>query len=269
MIKKTVVAGSFYPNDKNDLLNMLDTLVKVPVKVNEKKLFAIVSPHAGYDYSGQTAGAIYGVAKQYQYKNAIIIAPSHYNNSCDFFIGNYDFYQTPLGNLRTNKENIQKLIAKPGFSFMTSIDAKEHSLETQLPFLYYLNPEIKITPIIFVRQNLMNAKRLADYLLEFMDDETLLVISTDLSHFHDCKKAELIDNQLISYVKANDTDSLYVNIANKVIEACGYAGIMTLMFINRNISNVTIDNLTYSQSGKVTGDNDRVVGYFSCGYYKS
>ena len=269
MIKKPVVSGSFYPDDKNDLINILDTVVKKPDILNKNKLFAIISPHAGYSYSGQTAGAIYGEAKRFKYKNAIIIAPSHYHNSCDFFIGNYSSYQIPLGNLSTNRDNIQKLIAKPGFSFMTSIDAKEHSLETQLPFLYYINPEIKITPIIFVRQNLLNAKRLADYLLEYLDDETLLVVSTDLSHFHDANKAEAMDSMLIDFIKNNDTDGLFVGISNKVIEACGFGGILTLMFINRALNNVQIDNLTYTHSGNVTNNNDSVVGYFSCGFYKT
>jgi len=268
MIKRPVVAGSFYPDEKSALTELLGNLVKAPEKVNKNKPYAIISPHAGYEYSGKTAGSIYGIVKQFKYKNAIIIAPSHYNNSCDFFIGNYGSYQTPMGDLKTNQEIIQKLIAKPGFNFNTSIDSKEHSLETQLPFLHYINPDLRITPIIFVRQNLLNAKRLADYLQEFLNDETLLVVSTDLSHFHDSNEAEMMDNKLIELVKNNDTDSLYVEIMNKKIEACGFGGILTLMFANRAQNNVMIDNITYTHSGKITNDNTRVVGYFSCGFYR-
>jgi AmmeMemoRadiSam system protein B len=268
MIKKSVVAGSFYPDDKNSLNSLLNNFVKAPKEINHNKMYAMISPHAGFVYSGQTAGSIYGVAKKYNFKNAIIVAPSHYNNSCDFFVGNYDYYQTPLGNLRTNKEIIQKLIAKPGFSFMTSIDAKEHSLETQLPFLYYINPDIKIVPIIFVRQNLLNAKRLADYLLEYITDDTLLVISTDLSHFHNATRAQEMDKALIDFVQNNDSDGLYVSISNKIVEACGFGGILSLLIINRTLKNIQMDCLTYSHSGFTTDDHNSVVGYMSCGFFR-
>jgi len=268
MIKKPVVAGSFYPNEKSALANLINTLVKTPDKVN-KKPFAIISPHAGFDYSGKIAGYIYGVVKHYKYKNAIIIAPSHYSNSCDFFIGNYSAYHTPIGDLKTNQETILKLIAKPGFNFNTNIDSKEHSLETQLPFLKYTQPDIKITPIIFVRQTLLNAKRLAAYLQEYLDNETLLVISTDLSHFHNSKEAEVMDNRLIGHIKNTDIDALHVEIANKQIEACGFGGLLTLMFINRNMTNVKIDYINYTHSGNITGDKTKVVGYFSCGFYRT
>jgi hypothetical protein len=228
-----------------------------------------VVPHAGYVYSGQTAANMYNIAKQFAYKKAIIVAPSHYSNACDFFIGDYQAYQTPLGTLHTDRDIIKNLSAKPDFAFDKSVDVKEHALETQLPFLYYILPDIKIIPIIFVRQNLLNAKRLCDHLVELIDEETLLVISTDLSHFHNAEKAEEKDRLLIEYIKRNDIDGFYDALKQRKIEACGFGGLLTLMYMRNTLGNVEIDDFCYTHSGHVNKDNNQVVGYLGCGLYRS
>jgi hypothetical protein len=169
--------------------------------------------------------------------------------------------------MKTNKEKVTQLLSKQGFHFDERVDTREHSLEVQLPFLYYINPDIKLIPIIFCKQNLENAKILSKNIQEIIDDDTLLIISTDLSHFHNASRAEVIDNNLIELFTKNDINGLYDSLANRRCEACGFGGLLTLMYLIQSMSNVCIDHLYYTHSGKVSGDNSGVVGYFSCGVY--
>ena len=283
MIKNTVLAGTFYPKEETTLTKMLDKFfsnkegnISLP---KEKKLFAIIAPHAGYNFSGATAAQIYQVVRHYDFKNAVIIAPSHYSSSCDFFLGKYTGYETPLGVIQTNSNMIEKLKSKKGFYFDQSVDMREHSLEIHLPFLKYINPEMKILPIIFVKQNFNNAKVLSDYLIDILDEETLLIISSDLSHFYKAKIAEEMDKRLIDHIQNFDIEGLQEDLTNKKVEACGFGGILTLLHLiknyqnnpnnNGNVTSIEIDNINYTHSGLTSGDIKQVVGYLSCGFYKS
>jgi len=268
MIKKTTVAGGFYPQDRQELHTQLTSYFnKAKPTQQAKRLFALIAPHAGYMYSGQTAANIYKIAQQYAYKTAIVIAPSHHYNHIDFFIGDYSEYETPLGNLQVNTELTQKLLTNPEFRSDKGIDAREHSLEVQLPFLHYINPEIKLVPIIFAKQTVENAQKLAEYLSTIYTEDTLIVVSTDLSHFHSASTAEQKDGLLIECIKDLDIEGLYRNLANRSCEACGYGGILALLYMARAMQGVEVGDVSYTHSGKVTGDNSQVVGYLACGFY--
>ena len=263
MIKRSVVSGAFYPNNPVELKSMLENFFyKASNTPLTSKPFGIIVPHAGYIYSGQAAANIYHSLKNYHYKTAVIIAPSHMTDHIDYFVGDYDGYETPFGAIKTNQELIQSLLKNTEFKFDPIVDSREHSLEVQLPFLYHLNPDIMIVPIIFCRQNLTNAEKLSKYLSKIMDEDTLIVVSTDLSHFHDAKKAEEIDQKLINYVVNKDISELYNALADRKCEACGFGGILTLLYLMQSMPNAKIDNLYYTHSGRVSGDNSRVVGYF-------
>jgi len=281
MIKKSVIAGSFYPANKSHLEKVLkkkfnvaerqeelferETLLSSKARVCNKTPFAIVVPHAGYVYSGQTAANVYNLISMHFFKKAIILAPLH-RGVCnfDFHIGNYDAYETPMGLLYTNKKDKATLLSKPGFGSNEGIDKTEHSLEVHLPFLSYLYPKIEIVPILFCNQNIHNAEILSNYIHELMEPETILIISTDLSHFYDSITAELMDKELIEYFKINDIDTFYNLIKKRKIEACGYGGLLSLMYLNKKYKDISISRTYYSHSGEVSHDTKRVVGYFSC-----
>lgn len=271
MIKKTVVAGSFYPQDKNVLNNMLEVFFnksKEKSIIEYKKIFALIVPHAGYIYSGQTAANAYVHILDQGFKNAIIIAPSHYSGNCDFSIGSFEKYETPLGMLSSNQDVINYLQSKDGFGWSEYAENREHSLEVQLPFLYYINPEIKIIPVIFCRQTYENAIRLSEYISEIVNDDTLIVISTDLSHFHHAKVAQDLDFTLIKHIENNDIEQFYFDLINGKIEACGFGGVIALMNLINKYSGCSVNHLKYTHSGLITGDNSQVVGYCSGVYYK-
>ena len=263
MIKQTVVSGTFYPDNAVELKAMLDLFFsKVSDAPITSKPYGVIVPHAGYVYSGQVAANIYYLIKKYDYKTAVIIAPSHHTNHITYFVGDYDGYETPFGTLKTNKEVVQKLLKNQEFKFDPIVDLREHALEVQLPFLHYLNPEIKIVPIIFCRQNIQNAQKLSGFLSGIMDTDSLVVISTDLSHFHHAKKAEEIDQKLIDYTLNMNIDGLNNALIYRECEACGFGGILTLLYMMQSKPNAKIDHVCYTHSGKISGDNSRVVGYF-------
>ena len=272
MVKKTVLAGTFYPKEKPALTKMLDKFFlkasEIQYEENEKKLFAIIAPHAGYVFSGQIAAHIYNVVRKHKFKNAIIIAPSHYSNCCEYFIGKYDTYETPIGDVKTNKTMIGKLQNKKGFAFDQSVDLREHSLEIHFPFLRYIDPELRVVPIIFVKQNNTNAKLLAEHIKDLLDDDTLLIISTDLSHFHKSTIAETKDGLLIENLKNIDTEGFLENLSAKKIEACGYGGLLTLLHTLKNYETAEIGNIQYTHSGYTSNDFKQVVGYLSCAFYR-
>jgi hypothetical protein len=273
MIKKTVVAGSFYPDDPNILQQMLQGFFTQAEKDSvapppDKKLYTIISPHAGYIYSGQSAAYIYMVASHYSYTKAVIISPSHRCQHLDFFVGDYEAYETPLGAIKTCRDSINHLLSKPDCRFDDFVDTREHSLEVQLPFLKFIFPEILIVPIIFCRQSIDNAAKLMSYIHEILDPQTLIVISTDLSHFHDALTAEKIDSLLIDSLKKNEYISLNDHLIKRKCEACGFGGILTAMMLSEKFPATQMDCFRYTHSGMACGDNKSVVGYLSCGYFK-
>ena len=271
MIKKPVVSGIFYPNNESKLKSMLNSYFEncQHDRTIEKKLVAIISPHAGYLYSGQTAAHSFHLAKKHDFKTAIIIAPAHSNVSGDFFIGDYEEYETPLGNLKTDRFSIEKLLDIHGFSYDTKTDLKEHSLETQLPFLYHINPNVKIIPIIIKKQSFENARKLAIILNDLYTEDSLIVISNDLSHFHNAQEAEKMDKLFIEYIINKDINCIERDLISRKIEACGYGGILTLLHFIKNIDNVSVTNDSYTHSGYVSKDFNSVVGYFGCGVYRN
>ena len=264
MIKYPVVDGAFYPKERDTLARVIDDFITKQPPDAHGKPKAIVVPHAGYIYSGQIAAFAYQRAMGHGYKDVIVISPSHHYSNKDFFVGDYDAYDTPLGQIKTNKEKIMQLKQHPEFIFDPQVDSSEHALEVQLPFIKHLLPEAKIVPIIFMRQNRANAKKLAEYLIDILDSETLLVISTDLSHFHRASVAEHKDKTLIEHFLKNDIDGLYDLLVDRRVEACGFGGILTQMYLINTFKNTKIENVSYTHSGNISGDNSSVVGYFSC-----
>jgi len=270
MKKKTVVAGSFYPKEKELLLKMLNYLFlqakTTPISKHQKPL-AIVVPHAGYIFSGQIAASAYTMIQGYDYKKVVLIAPSHTNHDHPFFIGKYEEYETPFGNIKTEPQLINYFLAKKEFCFDTFIDKKEHALEVQLPFIYYLNPEIFLIPILFCQQELSHALLLSNYLNNIYTEDTLFIISTDLSHYHSATTAEKLDQTLIKDFAKLDLYSLVNNYNQQRIEACGIGGILTIVDLATRLGNVAIYGINYAHSGMFSGDYTQVVGYFSCGLF--
>lgn len=272
MIRNPVVAGSFYPENSSILRNMVNEyLQKAIVKEKQRDILGVISPHAGYVYSGQCAAFSFNAIKKKDFDLAVIIAPSHRFADFDFSLGDYDEYLTPFGGVKVAKNIVNEL--KDKYNMRTSFHAHniEHSLEVQLPFLQQIKPNAKIVPIILGEQNPENSRRLARILAEYFKDrldKTVFIISSDLSHYHDNRIATEMDKGLSENFEDLNINKMEEDFQLNKIEACGMGGILTLMNFAKELNYSNPKILDYRNSGEVSGDYKQVVGYLSGCVYK-
>lgn len=268
-VRPPQVAGYFYPSDPEKLrkdLRLLLDVTKSKEKIN--RIFGIVSPHAGYVYSGKTAAHAYNLLVGKKYKRVVIISPSHaeYFPGVSIFEG--DAYETPLGILKVDRDFREKLETDDGTIFKGYEGHRgEHALEVQLPFLQTVLDDFKIVPIVMGDQSNRNIDALAKKLSEVADDETLIVASSDLSHFHSKYQADKLDSVVEKRVREFDFETLQDDLNHHHCEACGGGPIVALMKAAR-LKNINHSMVIHrSDSGDVTGDNREVVGYLSAVIY--
>ena len=268
-IRPPQVAGYFYPSNPEKLrkdVKLLLDVTKPKEKVNN--IFGIVSPHAGYVYSGKTAAHAYNLLVGKKYKRVVIISPSHSEYFPGISIFEGDAYETPLGMLKVDKEFREKLETEDGIIFKGfEGHRREHALEVQLPFLQSVLEEFKIVPIVMGDQSRRNIDVLAKNLAEVADDETLIVASSDMSHFYSKSQADRLDSVVERRVREFDFDSLQNDLTDRNCEACGGGPIVVLMKAAKlkNIQHSMV--LHRSDSSDVTGDEKEVVGYLSAVFY--
>ncbi|MCK9329886.1 MAG: AmmeMemoRadiSam system protein B [Candidatus Cloacimonetes bacterium] len=274
MIKQTVVAGSFYPNDETELLKIFDNYFNQINIENFLKdfdidsLVGVIVPHAGYIYSGRTAAYAYKLMQNKDFESVVIIAPSHYSGFFDFSIGDYTQYETPLGNLNVNQDIVKKLLTYDKFCFSELAEKREHSLEIQLPFLKYIKPNVNIIPIIVGNQNYENSLYLSKVLNDVLDDKTMIIVSSDLSHFYKADVAEKLDRKFIELVQLKQVKDLWDNLINHNTEACGFGGVLTLLeFVRLRYNDFIVEKLNYTHSGYISNDFYQVVGYYSGAFF--
>lgn len=251
------VAGSFYPNGEKEIKRYIEHFNKNFELKNELSLNprAIIVPHAGYIYSGFTANIAYNLASKEDFKRVIVIGPSHRVYLEGASIALYDEYKTPLGNLQIDLGFSKKLIEE--YNFLEFYDElhKEHSTETQMPFIKNYFDGLKVVELVYGKLDFKLLSKLIDKLLE--DKNNLLVISTDLSHFYTLKDANKLDNICLSAIANKD-----LKIFDSGCEACGGIGVKALInsAINKNLETKI---LHYCTSYDRTKDDKRVVGYTS------
>jgi AmmeMemoRadiSam system protein B len=262
-------AGYFYPGNKDKLNEQVESLFRT---IDTEKTFnhisGLVAPHAGYIYSGKTAAHAYNTIKEKSYKNVIIISPSHREYFQGNSVYNGDGYITPLGIVDVNKELVQKLTdnSKNIFKGIQG-HREEHGIEVHLPFLQFLLSDFKIVPVVMGDQSKIYIDELANKIAEILDDQTLIVASSDLSHFYPRYKANELDSVVEKRIGDYDYEGLYNDLEHKKCEACGGGPIVAMMksldIIKKNKSLV----LHRSDSGETTGDIKEVVGYLSDAIY--
>jgi len=268
-VREPSVAGMFYPASpeklKDEIRLMLDLTKSVDVFNNA---IGIVSPHAGYLYSGKTAAYAFNSITEKDFNTVIIISPSHreYFPGISIYCG--DAYKTPLGVVELNKPMIARLVADQKYIFEgTNGHKSEHAVEVQIPFLQMIKNDFTIIPIVMGDQRKMMIDGLAEKLAEVANEKTLIVASSDLSHFYSKDKADELDSLVEKRVSDFDFDSLQADLETGKCEACGGGPIVAMMkaaeLIQKNKSKV----LARTNSGDVTGDYSEVVGYLSAVIY--
>lgn len=258
-IREPAVAGSFYPSDKEELKSRLRNFVENCKLHDLPNLKGIVVPHAGYIYSGPIAGEGYRQLLNLNYSKLLrvfILAPSHYMYFSGASVGLFDSYKTPLGMVQVSRITADFLNEKD-FHFILDAHLEEHSIEVQLPFLQYILPHFEIVPILYSD---ISYKTLADTVERHMDDRSIIIISSDLSHYYPYEKAVKLDSNCNEAVEEMDLKKM------EKCEACGKTGIMMLIYLAKK-NGWKSKLIKYANSGDTAGPKSQVVGYASYAFY--
>ncbi|OQX81386.1 MAG: hypothetical protein B6D61_00770 [Bacteroidetes bacterium 4484_249] len=273
--RQPAFSGQFYPAEKNELTAMLDDLFSQAISKKKDNVLAIISPHAGYVYSGVVAATSFNqINPNKNYENIFVIASSHrayYEGASVYSPGNYI---TPLGEVKVNTDLANKLIDEnEDFSYVAKAHVSEHSLEVQLPFLQYImKTGFQIVPIVIGTQSEKVCKKMAEILKPYFNEKNLFVISSDFSHYPPYEEANSLDLKTADAIMTNSPDEFISTINDKndddvpnlATRACGWSSILTLLYITEDIPDVEYSHLLYKNSGDTDfGDKNKVVGYNS------
>lgn len=270
-IREPAVAGSFYPASPKSLSKQInDFLGAVPPKKIEGEITALITPHAGYIYSGQVAAYAYKLLTDNPFDKVIVIAPSHHVYFRGASIYAKGAFRTPLGLIPIDEDTSQKIMKEStAISFLPQAHVQEHSLEVQLPFLQTVLKDFQLIPIVMGDQNLENCKILSEALYRAIKGKKVLIVaSSDLSHFYSYHQAVKLDNGVINRIRNFDPQGLARDIADGTCEACGGGPIITTMLLAQKMGANKALVLKYANSGDVTGDMSRVVGYLAAVLYR-
>ncbi len=273
-IREPAVSGAFYPANATVLLRDIQGyLKKVPKIEMDGKVVGLVAPHAGYVYSGQVAAYAYGAIMDASYDTVVVVAPSHRAYFPGVAVLKEGSYRTPLGLIEVDEEMAQAVSAastlirpNPG------AHSAEHSLEVQLPFLQAVLQRFRLLPLVMGVQDLATCRAVADAIFSAsvkLKREILVVGSTDLSHYHNDKKAVALDGIVVKHLQDFDEAGLMADVAGERCEACGAGPMVVAMMISRMMGATESKVLRYAHSGDVSGDRSAVVGYVSAVFVKN
>jgi AmmeMemoRadiSam system protein B len=269
IVRPPAVAGMFY-DDSPELLRKSITgfLERARVPKLNGTVRAVVSPHAGYVYSGFTAAHAYKLIAGNNYDCVIVVGPSHreYFDGISIYPG--DAYETPLGTIPIHKEIRAELLnEKKAIIASKAGHGSEHSIEVQLPFLQSVLSEIAFVPMIMGDQRSELCSDLAETLARVAKDRNiLLVASSDLSHFHDYNEAVKLDDCVIEKLKDFNSKNFINDLEKNIFEACGGGPIAAIMEAAEHLGAKKAEILHYCNSGDITGDKSTVVGYLAAAF---
>ena len=273
-VRSATQANRFYTGDTKELSEEVDSFLALHAKDRKyEQVAAVIVPHAGYYFSGNVAAAAYqSIADDVQYKRIFLLGPSHHEWLDGASVNTeYDYYSTPLGNVKVDVETAQKLIeADSVFSYHAKAHDREHCLEMQLPFLQRRFGEVPpIVPIIISTNDFRKLQRIAEVLKPYMTEENLFVVSSDFSHYPKYEDACEVDARTGKAVESGDVERFIAQleenarsgVKNLATSACGELAIATLMLMMQD-GGYKVKHLLYQNSGDIDNhDHSRVVGY--------
>jgi MEMO1 family protein len=276
-VRQPGVAGGFYPADPKALAAMIDDMLAhvSPPPISDP-ILAVVAPHAGYQYSGPVAAYTYAALKGRKFSRVVVIAPSHYEAFDFTSVFDGDAYATPLGAVQVDKPFANQLVKMSPTIRLSSQghvptrEGAEHALEVELPWLQRVLGDFQLVPIVMGDQSYESSRALGVALARLIQDSnTLIVASSDLSHYHPYDEAVKIDHKTLNALQAWDYFSMSQNFGMRVWEACGGAPIVAAMIAAERMGANQALVLKYANSGDTTGDHSRVVGYSAVALVKA
>ena len=260
--RNPAVAGLFYSSLPTELSSQLDNYLQsgVFIKYSSYQPKILIVPHAGYMYSAETAAKAYAILQKHKssIKNVILLGPSHYYGGDGAYLSDADYFATPLGKVAVNKEFVKKIVSSCSNNIKINNQAhvKEHSIEVQLPFIQKVLPQASIIPIVYGNVDVNNLfSCIKDFLVK---PDTILIVSADLSHYHTYEQAQIIDADTAQKV----SDKLPIEDH----ASCGAIGINTAIMLSK-LYNYRPQMLELVNSGDISGDKSRVVGYGAWSFY--
>ena len=273
-VRPATQANRFYTGDARELSEEVDSLLARHCGDKQyADLAAVIVPHAGYYFSGNVAAAAYmAIPDDREYKRIFLLGPSHHEWLDGASVNTaFDYYSTPLGNVKVDVETAQKLIeADSVFSYRPKAHDREHCLEVQLPFLQRRFKDVPaIVPIIISTNDYRKLMRIAEVLKPYLTEENLFVISSDFSHYPTYEDAYKVDARTGKAVESGDVEEFIrvleenanSHVPNLATSACGELAIATLMLMMQD-GGYEVKHLLYQNSGDIDNhDHSRVVGY--------
>lgn len=269
-IRKSVIAGTWYPGDpetlRGEIRRYLEKATSRPV---EGAVVGLVSPHAGYLYSGQIAAYGYRLVEGQRYDAVVVIGPSHRVLFRGASVWPSGGYETPLGVVPVDGELAGAILAEdPVMNADRKPHAAEHSVEIQLPFLQVALGRFSFVPVVMGSQDLRSCEAVAGAVWRAARGRNVLVVgSSDLSHFHSYEQAKRLDGVVVDRVRKRDYRGLAGELEDGSCEACGGGPVVTVMLFAEKAGARGVQVLQYANSGDVTGDRRQVVGYLSAAFY--
>ncbi|MBC7361236.1 MAG: AmmeMemoRadiSam system protein B [Candidatus Aminicenantes bacterium] len=262
MKRQPYVAGYFYPDQPEILKRTIESFILD--RAEKTEAIGVVSPHAGYEYSGPVAGAVY--SSVIIPETVIILAPAHHHISSLFALYDSGTWVTPLGEVAVENRLAELIIGETQLiSRDQEAHRKEHSIEVQIPFLQYLQKNLSIVPIVVSHEADYDhlaelGKALARAVTGFRG-KVLLVASTDMSHYVNQRVAEELDYKAISFIQKLDPQGLYEVVSSYGISMCGFQPTTALLVAAKSLGAKEGKLIKYQTSGDRTGDYRQVVGY--------
>lgn len=260
IIRNPAVAGMFYPADSKELENTIRNFL-ADAKADQPVPKAIIAPHAGYVYSGQTAANAYACLTQAatSIKRIILLGPSHRYPFQGIAVPQADYFTTPLGQIKIDHEIIAKISPQFQITVSDEAHAQEHSLEVQLPFLQILLKNFSLVPLVVGMSDSDQVAKVLELL--WGGKETLIIISSDLSHYHDYATAQQMDKQAAQAILDLNPNAL------KEEYACGRIPIKGLLHVATE-KKLKVSLIDLCNSGDTAGSKNHVVGYGAFHFYE-
>jgi AmmeMemoRadiSam system protein B len=267
----------FYPDSPRELKGLVDQSFRnqrfgpgrAPPSNGKRRIYGIISPHAGYVYSGAVAANGFYEISSIDFKDVVMVGPNHYGIGSWVACMKEGEWETPLGEVSVNSELAKEISTRSStLDFDDFAHSRDHCLEVQLPFLQYIKDDFRIVPIVLVSQRSDTAYDLGNAISETIVEKdttnsTLLVASSDFTHYEPNDEAHRKDGELIKAILALDVSKFYTVLERLDVTACGYGAIATVMVAVKNLGATRGELLKYATSGDVTGDTSAVVGYSS------
>jgi AmmeMemoRadiSam system protein B len=258
-----VVAGSFYPGSNNELLPMVKKYLDAAADAKlQGRLLGLVSPHAGYIYSGPAAAWAYRQLVGRKLSVAVVMAPSHRFRGDAAAILDRPAYRTPLGEVKIARDMVEMLKKSRFFTTQDRMFAMEHSLEVQLPFLQTVEPDLPIVPIILPTHDKAVLDGVATELFNtFKQANAVFIASSDMSHYHPYEENNRIDAGSFKVMQKMDPGELLGGERTGAVELCGLAPVYVLWKLAELSGGGKMTILKHENSGDTAGDRSGVVGY--------